>query len=234
MSHIQTPSPSINIVGLRVDEPVTMITDLLISLVCFYAFFRMKQLRCSLRSQIHLRNYFFFVALATALGGIIGHGFLYAFSETWKLPGWITAILSVALIERSSISHAQPLLKPRIGHLFMFLNIVEMIGILVVTIVTIDFKWVEYHNAYGLIVNVAGLHSFAYYKTRDRGSLLILFGVLVTALASFFFTQKISLHTWFNYVDISHVLLAIAGYIIYLGGRNLEDLQKHSPANPTT
>jgi hypothetical protein len=222
VSQIQVPSPSIYPLGIRLDEPVTTLTDLLISAVCAFAFLRMSKLPAKPWSQIHLKNYFLLVGLATLLGGLLGHGFFYALSHGWKLPGWIVGIISVALIERSSISHAHPLLPPRVGNFFMTLNVIEMVAILIITILTIDFKWVEYHNAYGLIVNVAGFHAYTYFKTKDRGSFLILAGVGITALASLVFTQHYSLHTWFNYIDISHVLLAIAAYVIYRGGLKMD------------
>jgi hypothetical protein len=216
------PQPSIFPFGIRIDEPVAMVTDLLVSAVCVYAYVRMRTMGLNSWAQIHFRRYFLLVAIATAWGGIIGHGLLYAFTFAWKLPGWIIGIVSVALVERSAISHAQDLIKPKIGKFFLVINIIEMCAILAITIVTMDFKWVEYHNGYGLIVNVAGFHGYSYYRTRDKGSLIILWAVGVTTLASIVFTNKLSLHTWFNYLDASHVLLAIAAYVMYLGAIRLK------------
>ena len=215
------PQPSIFPFGIRIDEPVASITDILVSAVCLYAFIQIRRKGLTDWSHLHFRRYFLLVAIATALGGIIGHAFLYAFSLTWKLPGWIVGIISVALIERSAISHAQGLIKPKIGKFFLVVNIIEMCIILAITIITLDFKWVEYHNGYGLIVNVAGFHGYAYYRTRDKGSLIILWAVGITVIASVVFTQELSLHTWFNYIDASHVLLAIAAYVMYLGATQL-------------
>lgn len=197
-------------------------TDLLVSAVCLYAYLQMKRKGLDAWSQVHFRRYFLLVSVATALGGLIGHGFLYAFSFGWKLPGWIVGIISVALIERSAISHAQNLIRPKIGRFFLVFNIIEMVAILVITILTLDFKWVEYHNAYGLIVNVAGFHGYAWYRKRDKGSLIILGAVGITAIASVVFTRQLSLHTWFNYIDTSHVLLAIAAWVMYLGAIRLD------------
>ncbi len=219
---IEFPPPSVFPFGIRIDEPVATVTDLLVSAVSLYAYLRMKRMGLNAWSQVHFRRYFLLVAVATVLGGLIGHGFLYAFGFVWKLPGWIVGIVSVALVERAAISHAQRLIRPEIGRFFLVFNIVEMVAILVTTVITLDFKWVEYHNGYGLIVNVAGFHGYAWYRTKDRGSLIILGAVGVTAIASVVFTRHLSLHTWFNYIDISHVLLAIAAYIMYLGAIRLD------------
>lgn len=224
------PQPSIYPFGIRIDEPIAAITDVLVSIVCVYAFVQMRKRGLDAWSQVHFRRYFLLVAIATALGGIIGHGFLYAFSFAWKLPGWIVGIVSVALIERSAISHAQALIKPKIGQFFLVFNIIEMCAILAITIITLDFKWVEYHNGYGLVVNVAGFHGYVYYRTRDKGSLIILWAVGITTIASIVFTNQLSLHQWFNYIDASHVLLAIAAYVMYRGAILLNARNRHPDA----
>ncbi|MCU0369089.1 MAG: hypothetical protein MUF39_09695, partial [Cyclobacteriaceae bacterium] len=100
--------PSISIYNIRIDEPINTLTDLIVSAVCFYAFFRLKKSGLTGRTQLYFRMYFLLLGIATLFGGIIGHGFLYVFSFAWKLPGWIVSMLSVAFIERSSIEHAKP------------------------------------------------------------------------------------------------------------------------------
>jgi hypothetical protein len=93
---------------------------------------------------------------------------------------------------------------------------------MVVTIVTLDFKWVEFHSGYGLLFNVSSFHAYTYYRTRDKGSLTMLGGVGVTMIASLVFMNKISFHTWFNYLDISHTILAVAAFVMYLAATRLE------------
>jgi uncharacterized membrane protein len=101
------PQPSLYPFGIRIDEPMATITDVLVAFVCFYAYYQLTRKRLPGNSQLYLRYYFLLMGIATFLGGVIGHGFLYALSFPWKLPGWIIGIVSVALIERSSISHAK-------------------------------------------------------------------------------------------------------------------------------
>jgi hypothetical protein len=220
---------SIELLGIRIDEPMAMITDILISIVCFHAFYQLHNRKLSGRSQLYFRYYFLLMGIATFLGGVIGHGFLYALSFGWKLPGWITSMISVALIERSSIAHAKPLIKSRTGNFFLIINLIELLVIITITMVTLNFKWVEFHSAYGLLVIVSSFHLYTYYKTKDRGSLTILIAVTVTCIASLIFINKISIHRWLNYIDISHLLLAIAAYIFYRGSLLL---QKRDGKNP--
>lgn len=217
------PQPSIYPFGIRIDEPVATFTDVLVAFVCFYAFFQLIRRKLPSRSQFYLRYYFLLMGIATFSGGVIGHGFLYALSFAWKLPGWTISIVSVALIERSSISHAKSLIKPEIGKFFLVLNLIELVAVMAVTIITLDFQWVEFHSGYGLLVNVFCFHAYTYYHTKDRGSLTMLGGVGITMIASLVFMNKLSIHTWFNYLDISHIILAVAAYVFYLAAIRLEE-----------
>jgi hypothetical protein len=162
------------------------------------------------------------MGVATVSGGLIGHGFLYAFSFGWKLPGWITGMISVALIERSAIAHVQSLIKPHVGNFFLALNLLELFVVMAVTLATLDFKWVQYHSGYGLLFIVTTFHGYNYYRTRDGGSILILAGVAITWIASLVYIREYSFHTWFNFLDISHTLLAVAAYTMYRGGLLLQ------------
>ncbi len=67
--------PSIEILGIRIDEPVTTFTDLIVSVVCLYAFYHLHKI--PIKSKVHwnLKYYFLSMGIATIFGGLIGHGF---------------------------------------------------------------------------------------------------------------------------------------------------------------
>ena len=215
--------PSISIVGIRIDEPINTLTDLLVSVVCFFALYHLSKRKQSGRTHVYFRMYFLLLGLATLFGGLVGHGFLYVFTFAWKLPGWILSMLSIAFIERSSIEYAKPLIDPRIGKFFLILNIIELLIVMTITIYTLDFTWVEFHSGYGLLAVVLPFHGFIYFKTRDRGSLIILGAVMIACLAALVFMNHISLHIWFNYIDISHTLMAVAVFVFYKGAFQLTE-----------
>ncbi|MEO8472466.1 MAG: hypothetical protein ABI477_09735 [Chryseolinea sp.] len=214
--------PSIFPFGIRIDEPMATATDVLVSAVCLYAFINLTKKNLPSRAQLYMRYYFLMLSVGTLLGGIIGHGFLYALSLPWKLPGWIISLLSVILIERSAISHARPLIDQKVGKFFLAFNVVEFFVVAALTLITVDFKWVEFQSGFGLLVIVGGFHTLTYYRTKDKGSLIILCSIVVTIISGLVFSFKLSLHTWFNYLDISHTLLAVAAYVMYLGAIRLK------------
>jgi hypothetical protein len=64
---------------------------------------------------------------------------------------------------------------------------------------------------------VLPFHFYTWYRTRDKGSLITIIAVLVVSCAALIFMNKFSIHRWFNYLDISHVVMAIGAYIFYRG-----------------
>lgn len=216
--------PSIYFLGIRIDEPVTTFTDLIVAGVCFYAFYKLS--RVKLKNSVHwnLRYYFLTMGLATLVGGIIGHGFLYLFSFAWKLPGWLTSMFSIALLERASILYAKPLLRPKIGNFFTWLNIIELSTFVIITFSTLNFFFVEVHSAYGLLIIVTGFNLVVYRKQKSEASKLFLIAVGVSAISALIFMNEIAISKWFNHFDISHILMSISAFIFYKGSlKMIED-----------
>ena len=208
--------PSIYILGLEIQEPITALTDLFVAAACFYSFYQLKKLQKGEKSLVYYKYFFLSMGISTTLGGLIGHAFLHYFGFAWKIPGWVTGMCSVALMERGAIMQARHLIKPAIGKMFAYINIIELCTFMFVAFYTLNFSFVEIHAAYGLIV-VFSFEIFVYYKKKDQGSKTIIYGVGVSALAAIVHISKFSIHTWFNYFDLSHVFMMLSALVFYKG-----------------
>jgi len=217
---------SIDLFGLLIQEPVTALTDLLVSGVCLYAFLKLKS---SKASTSLLRYYFLTMALATAYGGIAGHAFMNYLEFGWKVPGWLMSMFSVALLERSAITHARPLLTEKQGNFFTWLNSIELVVLTIIVLVTLNFKFVEGHAAYGLLVIVFSFEAYIFKMNRAEGSALFLAATGIAALAATVHLSQFTIHTWFNHLDLSHVLMAASAYVFFLAGQKVE--QDPLPSN---
>ena len=213
---------TIYLFGIQIDEPVVTITDLLVSVLCFIYAWKIHRSGKKEKTFLYFKIYFFVMGIATFLGGIIGHAFLYAFSFYWKLPGWITSMISIMFVERAAIEHTRIWLKDSIVKVLGVINIIEFLTFLTLTITTLDFFFVEFHSGYGLMFVVLSLEGFLYIKTKNKASKLMLIGVFFAALAAIFFMSKISPHQWFNYISTSHIFMAIAATFFYLGTTKID------------
>ena len=213
---------TIYLFGIRIDEPVVTITDLLVSFLCFLFFYRLQKSGKKELVFQYFKIYFFVMGIATALGGIIGHAFMYNFSFYWKLRGWITSMISIMFVERAAIEHTRIWLKDSIVKLFGIINIIEFLTFLTLTISTLNFFFVEFHSGYGLMFVVLSLEGFLFLKTKNKASKLLLIGVFFAAVAALIFMNKISPHQWFNYLSLSHVLMAVAATFFYWGASSID------------
>ncbi|HSO85095.1 MAG TPA: hypothetical protein VLQ91_00990, partial [Draconibacterium sp.] len=206
---------TIHIFGVRIDEPIVTLTDLLVSVVCFIYAYKIQKSGKTERTFLYFKIYFFTMGIATLLGGIVGHAFLYLFSFYWKLPGWIMSMISIMFLERAVIEHTRIWLKPSVIKILSIINILEFITFLTLTITSLDFFFVEFHSGYGLMFVVLSLEGFLFLKTKNTAGKYMLAGVGFAALAALFFMTKMSPHLWFDYLCVSHVLMAIAATFFY-------------------
>jgi hypothetical protein len=226
MDPTQISQPDIELFGIRILEPVTSITDIIVAMVCLYAYWQLNKGPLRGKTILFMKWYFLTMGLATFLGGMIGHGFLYAFDEHWKLLGWYISMISIALIERSAIEYAKPHINPKLGSAFLVLNIIELVILMAIVTYTLHFSIVEFHCVYGLMIVVFSFHLYTYLKTRDKGSKWILYAVGVLVMAAFVFNYPVVLDAWFNHRDLAHILMAIGSLMFLKAARNLEQVTR--------
>ena len=224
------PQPDVNLLGIRLQEPITTFTDLLVTVVCFYAYWKITKSGIVNKAIQYIKDYFVLMGVGVALGGLIGHGFQYAFSPEWKCVGWVVGMFAVLFFEFSALEYTANLIPPKTHKILVGFSIIETIIALVFTISFVNFKYVQYHMVFGFIVVVFSLHLLIYYKTNDTGSRWIMAGVAMLVIAISAFSYRVAPHVWFNHNDLSHVIIAVATYLFLKGALHLGDPPKRLAA----
>ena len=215
--------PSIEILNIRIDEPITTATDLLLAAICFYAFFQIRKLECTDRVKRYFKYYFLILGLGAMTGGLLGHAFLYRLSEGWKLVSWVLSLSSVALIAHALMEIAKPFVKPLISRLISLFNVLIFVLALFFTLWSMAFAPVKYYMLFGMVVMVGSVCYFIYRKTGNKGVLVLMGGVGVGVISAIIFSFEWGLSPWFNHNDISHVILIFSAFSIYKGATLLMD-----------
>jgi hypothetical protein len=212
----------IELFGIRIDEPIVTLTDLLVSFLCFLYFYKMSNSSRKGKVFTYFKYYFLIMGLATTFGGIIGHAFYYEFSKSWKLVGWIISMFAIMLIERGAIEHTRIVLNKKYVKIFGIINIVEFLIFLGLVFYTLDFFYVQLHSGYGLMFVVFTIEVLLFLKTKNEATKYIMAGIGFAALSALAFATKFSIHEWFNYLSLSHVMMAVATVFIYGGVKRIE------------
>jgi len=207
--------PSIYVFGSRIDEPVIAATDLLISGVCLYAWFKLRHVSNQERPFRLFRLYFLLLGLATGWGGIVTHAFFYLFTDVWRTPGWLTGMVAVTLLALAFLGYSKHLIGERAHSLLSILIWLELGLVSVATITTLHFRWTGIHSAFNLVGIVTPMSWIALRKTKDKAGQLSLWAVLLFCVSGAVFSLQLSPHLWFNHVDLAHVFLAAAIFVFY-------------------
>jgi hypothetical protein len=208
--------------GVRIDEPIVTLTDLLVSFFCFLFFYKMAKSPHQGKVFTYFKYYFLVMGLATTFGGLIGHAFYYEFTKTWKLVGWIISMFAIMLIERGTIEHTRIALNKKYVKILGIVNILEFLIFLGLVFFTLDFFYVQLHSGYGLMFVVFTIEALLFYKTKNEGTKYIMAGIGFAALSALVFATEFSVHRWFNYLSLSHTLMAVATVFIYGGVKRIE------------
>lgn len=197
--------PDIFIGNLRIQEPVTTLTDVFVSILCFIAFFQLKKGKTPV--QILFRYYFLMMGIASFSGGVLGHCFLYTYGMPLKIPGWVSSLFSIALLERMTIIHSKDNLSDNWLIFLKRLNIVLVIMLTISIFILFSFSLVTIYALFAIAVVATTLELRNFYRNKNKSSKFILLGILMAVFSAIVHSLKLAPHKWFNHLDLSHVFL---------------------------
>jgi len=226
MTYLQ--NPSIDIFGLRIDEPVSTITDLIVAAVGILGFIRTSS--SSNEKHVSCYRYFFLLTgISTLFSALFGHAFGYQFGSGAKIPGWLLAILGVGFAQFAVLFSTKEIVGPWLFPRLLWLNLIEVTGAVILTLGFQSFIVIEAHSAFGLLFMVTILEAINYSRTKSRLSKNMIWGVALAVVAVICHITKIAFSKWFNHLDISHVFLALSLYVMYKGVTFHQTHKKTSP-----
>jgi hypothetical protein len=206
---------TIYIGGFAVHQPVTFFTDVIISVLCFFFFLKLNRIAKQDQSTIYWKRFFFFLCMASFVGGcshglfLIHEGFNY---KTFWLTMQLLNVISVYWAQQATITSLlidSPNKK--------ILNIGYAIQLLLFSLSVFifhNFLVVVIDSALGLIP-IMILHFRNVQKNENNK--FIAWGIVVLCLTAFINGTKISINEYFTYLDIAHVLIMINLSLMFVG-----------------
>lgn len=209
-------NPTIFIGNIRIDEPITVLTDLLVVGVCFFSFLKTRSENQTTAIKLY-RWFILTTGISTLVSAIIGHAFLYAFNFNAKIFGWITGIACIVFGQFAAMYHARNIIGEKAFVTLCWINVFEIVLAYVLLFVIFSFVIVEVHSAVGLLLIVMILEAKHYKQSRSVLSKNMMIGIGVAVLAIICHVFKLAASVWFNHMDLSHIIIAISVYIMHKG-----------------
>ncbi|MCC7467521.1 MAG: hypothetical protein IT261_14665, partial [Saprospiraceae bacterium] len=203
--------------GLRLGEPVTAFTSLLMAFMCFYAWRRLGKTTSIIAEPEYFRFFFLLMAISAFLGAVVGHLFLYMLPFAFKIPGWILGMAAMAALVQASIWRTNGVLNGQWGYKISMLNKITLVAGAMWLVVSLWFPVVEFHAAIGLLGMVLPLEYLMYRRNADVSSRYMLTGIGLLVIAVLFHIGKVSLSVWFSFFDIAHLIMCGAFWCFMLG-----------------
>jgi hypothetical protein len=214
---------SVEIFGLFIEEPVTSFTDVISGMVGLVAFYRLQRLGLQDKAHILFKYYFLFMGLATVSGGVLGHAFQYIVGFNAKAIGWTLSAIGLFCLENSALSYYQRINNGSTLNKLRLLILLQLMTYLIFVINpdTRVFELVQINSVIGMIVISLPLFLYFYKKRNSVGSKRVVLGMFATFIPGLVYNNQITLHPYFNYQDISHLLMAGCIYLLYRGAKQI-------------
>ncbi len=205
-------NPTIFIGNFEWREPITTLTDFLVAIVAFAGFLKFHAYQGKKSdSFLFFKYYFLCFTIGMASAAWFGHGLQAYVGPEFKRMGWICSTTGLlffglgTLIEIKNNCNVYLFRVLKIAFIGQFLIFV----FLMVHPTYSDFIFAQLSSTVSLIVFILPLHVFNFRKTQSQGSMFVALTIAFGILPGVVFNRQLSIDRWFNYHDISHVLMAV-------------------------
>lgn len=206
----------ITVAGLTIGEPVTSLTDIVLAVISFTLFARIKNRLNESFFNNSWRMFFLFMGISTGTGALA-----HALNGSDAIRWYNTLFMAMTVFSSIAVFFA---LKATIRFTKMYsgirtaltiANYTLLLVFTIYTVVTNNFEIFKIHAAAGLFL-IFITHLVAWLRSHT-GSGWIMSGMGISFFTVLIHTKQFSLSPWFNYKDISHVIMMVSLVMIYNG-----------------
>lgn len=218
MKHL-LETPNTEIMGITVHEPGSIISNLVLVVICVICFFIIRKRGTD---PVYRNWALFMLGMAiSAFGGIITHGFPASMpiKALWALWAFKNAFINLGSYYGEVASmHGLPYekkawIKPVL--------IAKGVAAVILTSISQNFlpTIIDISTSYIFILTMSGMAA----KKNIPGARQVLIAFSIMFLTGFLFLFKVIIDpVWFNHNDLAHAFITISFLIILSGTRNLQ------------
>lgn len=219
----------ITVLGYQIFEPLVFVSNSILFSVTLFSYLRLKVLAHDYAK--HMALFFVFVGTSSLFGAVC-HMVHYNLGETFfDIFFFIMNALNLLSIYYCfRAAHFFVVEKrPRAQKIVNFVT-AWIVILLVYSLINNSFLLIKLHAGLVLLYSLI-VHFIAARDRTETGSRVVVTGILISFTSFIIHSKKISFHEWFNYKDISHVIIIISLIIIYKGAiANAKEIVSHSNA----
>ena len=215
MKDLGKTDTTIYIGDFAIHQPVTVFTDYIITILCFYFYWQLNRPTFRDESTVNWKRFFLFLSFASFFGGT-SHGFFAIHEGVGYKFFWLAmhAFNVFAIYRAQKATLYSTLINSEKRYYWNLSYHVQLVLFLIAVFVIQNFLVVIINSIIGLIP-IMIIHFIDSKKVKE--SIWIAYGILILFLAAFVNAAKFSFHAYFNYLDIAHVLIMINLSLMFFG-----------------
>lgn len=145
---------------------------------------------------------------------------LFAYTGiTLKYLTWCSAGFVVLFAE---LGGANAFFEKRKAKMIKVIAYIQFAMFQVLLIWNMNFNVVVVNSLIGLFLVVTTLHLYQFLRMKIKGSGWVVVGFTISFFTTFIHAFKLSPHKWFNHNDLSHVIMVLGLYIIFVGSKYIK------------
>ena len=205
-------------------EPTTAITDFMLSAFCLWCYKAVLSYNRKREYRSHWALFFLFVACSTFFGGC-AHSVSCLQNTLYYKIAWLLMQLSsgISLYFAQKAVFSTEVKNPKTKSILNTLALIQIISFCVCVIVFMDFIVVATNSLIGLLQ----LLIICFPKTRTKLAYksLVSLGFLTSFLTIYVNRTQLSYAYWFNYNDISHLIIFTSLLLLYKAIKHKPNLE---------
>lgn len=211
----------ITLFGCIIFEPLVIVTNLVFFILCYVFFRNLGHYNNPFARQM---SWFIILMGTSGVFGALAHSVHYqlgaAFFDVIFFIMNALSLLSIYFCFKAHYTFQHRGRQP--SKSYVRLAFAWVLVLLVVSFLQGSFLIVKIHAAIVLLYSLL-VHYHSYRHSNQPGSRLIVSGILVSFLSILVHSLHLSFHEWFNYKDISHVIMIVSLVMIHNGAKQLLD-----------
>jgi hypothetical protein len=208
----------IELLGITVTEPFTWITNWCVAAASFYFGHLLYHNRYATKEMKFWAVFFLFMGSASITGGT-AHGFINYVGHNFHYAAWIFSGFAVYGAQRASLEIIR---EARIYPILKWFILIEVVAMTISVVFFQSFESVRVNSAFGLIGIVLPIQLYAYRFFGLKKNGIIAIGILSNIAPAIIHAVRFSYNRWFNFNDLSHVVMIVCFYIMYRGAALIE------------
>lgn len=206
----------ITLFGFKLFEPMAILTNSIITIYGLFAYLR--TLKFDHRISRDWALFFLLMGLSCLIASVT-HGVHEQLGNTFMRISWFimnsVSLVCIFFFYRAAFKYSN-ISKQRNYHAIMnYLVTAWVLGLIVLTYFLNDFLLIKIHAGIVLLYSLI-VHAITY-RNKQAGSGYIVAGIIVAFFSIIVHSVKFSFGEWFNYKDISHVIMLSSLVLLYHG-----------------